>query len=431
MSDSNERVLAVSDLTPPKYLLAVRDYLRTHEPEMWSWFASGEARAEYVKATRLDLLKSTYRLDEAAHPEVHHEAAAAAERLGLDCPVFLYQSQESTALNAMQFHVPGEAHVVLTGPVLKTLDAMELRCLFGHELSHALLWSWDEGSLLVADRILGAMANHPNADDSHRVSHYRFSRYSEIFADRGALLASHDLAAAIRSLVKMHTGLTEVSAEAYVQQAEEILGGTEARLGSPELDEQKEVKSEGLTHPESFIRARALHLWAHDGEASGEDRTNATIERMIEGPLEFATVDLLEQVRLTDLTRRFFDAVLAPRWLQTDAMRACVGLFFVDYSWPAPSAEFPEKIAQELSFDDAKLRDYFLYLLLDLLIADPELDDAPLAWFLQVADQFGGGARLEELVNKELRVSKRVLTRIRKETGHLIAGAAALAAKGG
>ena len=51
------------------------------------------------------------------------------------------------------------------------------------------------------------------------------------------------------TLVKMTTGLTEVDADSYVRQAEEIFS-------------KDSVQANQLTHPESYIRARALMLWA-------------------------------------------------------------------------------------------------------------------------------------------------------------------------
>jgi len=52
---------------------------------------------------------------------------------------------------------------------------------------------------------------------------------------------------AISSLIKVQTGLVDAQAESYLKQSEEIFG-------------QAEIKTEGLTRPESFIRARALKL---------------------------------------------------------------------------------------------------------------------------------------------------------------------------
>lgn len=389
-------------LTPPAYLIAIRDYLRTHEPDLWRWFTSQESRTEYDKAMRLDLLKATYRLDAEAHPNVHREAREAAERLGLEDPITLYQSQEASDLNAMLYHIPGEAHVVLTGPVLRTLDDAELRCLFGHELSHALLWGHDDGSLQVTDRILAAMAHDSNSEPSHVETHLRFRRYVEIYCDRGSYVASQNVDATVSTLIKMKTGLSEVSPAAYIKQADEIFkdGG---------------VQPEGFTHPENYIRARALHLFALE-----EPDTEAQVARMVEGAPHLETLDILSQARCSVWTQGLFDHLFEPGWMRTSSMLATASLFFEGYQPQKPDPA----LFDQLVFEDDKLRDYYLYVLLDFLIADPELEDTPLALFVTLSERFGATDRLCELVHKELKVQKRVISRIRKEASAMLEQAA-------
>ena len=67
-------------------------------------------------------------------------------------------------MNAFLAWIPGEAHVVLKGPVLSSLRPGELRAILGHELSHAILYDLDEGAYLVAGQVLQAMAGDANAD---------------------------------------------------------------------------------------------------------------------------------------------------------------------------------------------------------------------------------------------------------------------------
>src|SRR6266481_3765599 len=93
-------------LQPLPYHLELRDYLKSHERELWNWFASAQAKADYTENLRLELLKSTYRLDADGH----------------DIPVTLYQAQNSPQLNAALFYIPGRGHIVFSGPVFHAVE---------------------------------------------------------------------------------------------------------------------------------------------------------------------------------------------------------------------------------------------------------------------------------------------------------------------
>src|SRR5262249_32980694 len=137
-------------------------------------------------------------------------------------PVTLYQAQNSPQLNATLFFLPGEGHVVFSGPMLTLLNAQELKSVIGHELAHYHLWARDNSEFHIADRLLQAVANDPRAAASHEQTARRFQLYTEIFADRGSLCVTNDLQAVVCSLVKIETGLSQVSAQGYLKQAEEI-----------------------------------------------------------------------------------------------------------------------------------------------------------------------------------------------------------------
>ena len=136
-------------LQPLPYHLALRDYLKAEEAEVWRWFAGQRVRAEQAEAERFELLKSTYRMDRESQPAVYAAAEAAAGRLGLHVPITLYQAQNPAGLNASLAFVPDEAHIVLHGPVAARLSEPELRALLAHELSHLVLWRCGDGEHLI------------------------------------------------------------------------------------------------------------------------------------------------------------------------------------------------------------------------------------------------------------------------------------------
>jgi hypothetical protein len=320
----------------------------------------------------------------------------AKAKLGLDVPVTLYQSQTNRELNAALYFVPGEAHIVLQGGVLQLLDPAELRAVLGHELAHFVLWSGNDGRFLLTDRIAQAMAGDPRAEASHIESARLMRLYTEIYADRGALQVTGDTTSVISCLIKMQTGLAQVDATSYVRQADEIFA-------------HAKVKTEQLSHPEAFIRARAVMLWAE-----GAPGVDAEIARMIEGHVSLDKLDLTGQQRLTDFTRRWLQLFLRPVWFRTDAVRGQARLFFPDFDF-APEGHRDPQLLDELRGADPSVRDYFCYLLLDFMAVDPELEQEPMRAAFILASELAWDERLESLVVKELKLKKREAQQLRAE----------------
>src|SRR4051794_16645657 len=107
--------------TPTQYHRGIVSHLRGTEPGLWNWFASTRKRLEEADAVRLDLLKSTYRLEPTAQPKLYDLTNGVCESIGLNCRVTLYQAQTGIALNASLAYLPGEAHVILAGPLADVL----------------------------------------------------------------------------------------------------------------------------------------------------------------------------------------------------------------------------------------------------------------------------------------------------------------------
>jgi hypothetical protein len=392
-----------SRLAPLAYQREVVDYLKRTEPELWRWASSSQAKAEYAESIRTQLLKETYRLDPDAHPQLATSCAAVTRALGIDCPVTLYQSGGSEP-NAMLCYLPGEAHVIFAGPILSVLRGAEVDAVLAHELAHYRLWQDDAGEIHVADRLLSAAASDARAAPSHLQTAQRFQLYTEIYADRGALVGCGQLEPAVAALVKQQAGLVEVSAAAYLRQAEEIFTRFKG-------------KTEGVSHPETFVRARALRLW-HEGSAELDEWLAATIE----GGAALDELDLVGQARFAGLTRRFLAAVLQPRWLRTEATLAHARQFFADF---APAASPDGTLIAELGRGDASTREFLGYLLLDFAAVDPDLEELPLAAALDWSARLGFADEFEKLAAKELGIGKRQLNRLKKDGASLLAKAEA------
>jgi len=384
-------------LSPLPYHDDIVRCLRSEEPEVWQWASSAQAREEHASTVRKELLKETYRLDADAHPELHRHCSAAAQRLGLRVPVTLYQAGDG-AMNASLYYLPGEAHVVFTGPVLERLQGAELEAVLGHELAHHLLWELEDGAYHAADRVLTLALNDSRASTSHAQTARLFRLYTEAFADRGGAVACGGLGPAVTALVKIQTGLADVSAANYLKQADEICmpgkSSTEAR-----------------THPEVFIRARALRLWCE-----ADPTADPWLTDTLEGPLSLDTLDLLGQLRLTELTQRVLAQLLQPGFMHSEGLLAHARRFFPDFK---PDATRDASVPISISAATGT-HDYMAALLMDFAVADRELDDVPLAAALETAHWLGVADAFERLALKDLRLPKRQFNKIKAEADNLL-----------
>lgn len=389
---------------PLPYHREVVALLKETEPELWLWASSAEVRAEAAEEARRALLKANYRFDRAGHADLVDRAEKVAVRLGIAEPVTMYQAAGGGGSNAMLCHLPGEAHIVFFGPILSVLKGAEIDSVIAHELAHHRLWQTNNWEFRNAERLLFAAANDSRAAASHAQSARRFALYTEIYADRGALAGSEDLEGTVAALLKTETGLPEVSVAGYFRQAEEIFA-------------RGETTTEGVQHPETFIRVHALKLWAEK-----DPTLEGWLSEAIEGIQRLDELDLVGQHRVSLLTRRLLEQLLRPAWFQTPAVLAHACSFFADFS-PARSTD--DSVWASLSSQDAATREYLCYLLLDFAVIDPELENIPLAAALERSRQLGIAEQFEKLLLKELEIGKRALNKLKKEADGILERASA------
>lgn len=377
--------------------------LRRHESEAWSWASSAAARSDRAQEVRSFLLQHTYRLDAHAHPQLHACCAAAAARLGVTAAITLYQGSEQQA-NASLLYLPGEAHIVFNGSLLERLAGAELEAVCGHELAHYLLYERDDGAWFTASRLLGMAHDDGRSDASLRETARLFSLYTEAFADRGGAVACGALEPAVAALVKSQTGLASVSAASYLRQADEICAALAAR-------------SDAVSHPEVFVRARALRLWceAHDaGDALAAADAESWLRAVLEGALELDALDLLGQHRLTELTRRVIGQFIRPPALRSSVLLAWARRFFPD----AQAADAPDpSLRDELA---SGAHDYVAAVLLDFAVADRSLEDVPLAQAIVLARDLGLPEAFEKLAMRALNMTRRQFSKARGEADALL-----------
>jgi hypothetical protein len=257
---------------------------------------------------------------------------------------------------------------------------------------------------MVTEQILTALTHDPLADTPHFASARLLALYNEIFCDRGALMVAVDPLTVISMLLKVETELDDVSPESFLRQAEEVLS-------------HEGIKTEGLSHPEAFIRARAIKLWAD--QVPDVDRQ---IELLLEGRPALNNLDLLTQRKVSGLTRRLLDTLLSRRWMQTELVLAHARLFFEDYVPPEDLLEDPA-LAEDLRTEDRPMQEYYGYLLLDFVTADRELEELPFAAALVLSEKLGLKEPFMEIAKRELRLRKKQLETIDQDKEKLLAKA--------
>jgi peptidase M48-like protein len=331
------------------------------------------------------LLRHAYRLDPAGHPQPHAAVARAAMALGVTVPVDLFAFEGARGNNAELVFVRERPVIALSGDTLNLLDPEELCAVAGHELAHYVLWTADGGRHLAASRLLDAAETDARTDAEYLETARRLRLATELFADRGALVSCGSLTTALRSLLKLATGLAQVDPDGYLRQAAEV------DLSGP---------SAGSSHPETVLRAWALQKWGQYGDAAEPD-----IARALAGQLDLNALDILDQDRLRTVTQVLIGALLAYEDMRTEDVVDHAGQFGVQVGADAQLDLSVDELAPET-------RRYLAAVLLDFATVDVELGVDGLARVFRLARRAGLSAELDKLVATELALTDRERSKI-------------------
>lgn len=378
------------------YHLVTTEYFKQQE-KLWQFFAHHTYKEDHLKSFKIDLLKNTYQFEESADPELFKKVQAAKEKLNLSLPVFLYQAQNTEDMNATIAYINNEAHIVFSGKILQFLNEEEVQAIIAHELSHVQLYCQAGGEVEITDRIMNAISNHYSCTPPYYETARLFKLYTEIFCDRGAYLVTGNCDAIITSLVKISTGLQKVNAESYIKQAEEI------------FSLESETKTMGFSHPENFIRARAIWLWH-----SKNNEADAEIKKMIEGNINIEELDLFKQKHISEITERLIKLILHPEWMQTEQTLALAKQYFPNFTLK----QIPDKIElkDHLEHLHSTLSEYFSYIMYDFISADKNLEDIPLGYCFYMAEELKLDNALAATVKKERKLSEKKVAALKKQS---------------
>jgi Zn-dependent protease with chaperone function len=217
------------------------------------------------RAMRLLFLASSVRASEQQFPDLYQMMLDGCYILDLPRVPELYITQ-TPLVNAMALGMD-KPFIVLNSGLVELMDPEEIRFVIGHELGHVLSGHAVYNTMLynlilLAQRLalvpfawIGLKAVIWGLEEWHRKA--------EMSCDRAGLLATQDVDAARRSLMKLAGGrrLSELSSDEFHRQAREYDAVPDVRESLLKL-----LQLQGTTHPFAVVRFAELDRWADEGE---------------------------------------------------------------------------------------------------------------------------------------------------------------------
>ncbi len=217
----------------------------------WVSKREGQVRS-LLDARRGELLGNTVCVTAELVPEVHAAFRDCVELLtgtGQSGDLYVQQSHD---YNANVFSDGHRFDVVVNSGLLEDFSADELKFVLGHELGHVL---YEHSRLPVSEML----ADSDNLQAEEAVLLLRWSRASEISADRIGLLCAGHLTVAVTALFKTMSGLKGMESDAILRsfrkQYDELQTHQRERGG---------VSGWARTHPLMAVRFKALEMSALD-----------------------------------------------------------------------------------------------------------------------------------------------------------------------
>jgi Zn-dependent protease with chaperone function len=217
------------------------------------------------RALRLMFLASSVRASQDQFPDLYQAMLDGCYILDLPRVPELFITQ-TPLVNAMALGMD-KPFIVLNSGLVELMDPEEIRFVIGHELGHVLSGHAVYNTMLynlilLAQRLalvpfawVGLKAVIWGLEEWHRKA--------EMSCDRAGLLATQDVEAARRSLMKLAGGrrLAELSSDEFHRQAREYDAVPDVRESLLKL-----LQLQGQTHPFAVVRFAELDRWADDGE---------------------------------------------------------------------------------------------------------------------------------------------------------------------
>ncbi|MGE0766329.1 MAG: hypothetical protein AB7L90_07680 [Hyphomicrobiaceae bacterium] len=375
-------------LEPFAYHLAIADRLERAEPHLWRWFQAEHIGDRYRDLTRADLQERATRLpNRGANGERYAMAETACQRLDIESPVALFRLPAAATPGAHLVFMPDEVAIALAGNIVERItNEEELLAILGREIARFRFYKVGDGRLHIATRLLRWLVGQEGCPPEIAETSRRFKLMTEVYCDRGGLIACGSRAAAVRILFKARG---DIDAEAAAIAADACLEQTDGQIAAGSDERPSRAP------PEIAARARAL---AQSTPPTAND-PRSDVAELISGPIDLATLDLLDRDALGALTNAILDRVLYDADTVRPAALAHAREIVPDYE-PARAVTPLERPARALAENAAE---YLAFLLLDFATVDGARLGTTLPVAAAAADELGIGARFREIARQELR----------------------------
>lgn len=371
----------------------VKEYFK-NQVKTWEFFEKIQQNKEEFEKFKLELLQNAYRFPK--DHQLYQLLSKVLEKISINQEITFYQAQYLPNSNASVAISPDEAHIVFSGDILKQLNDEELLATIAHEIGHLYLLSIEDKEYEIAERIITTIANDFRAEIEYVNTARKFNLFTELFCDRISYKVTGNIDSVISALVKITTRLEEVSVASYIKQAEEIL--------------TKDVKSKGISHPEVFIRTRAIDLFSRK-----EDDFESKIINLIEDLIDIDKLDLFEQSLIYELSLSIVERFIKPNWIQSDTILALARQYHPDIKKYVQSKSSEYFLSNIQKFTDST-KDYLSYILIDFIKADKDLEDAPLYYAYIFSQEIGIVQSFEKTYKKEFKLSDKAFQDLIKKS---------------
>lgn len=394
MSDSS--TVAVPEI--PSWLQRVCRLLEDEYPGMWQRFAAESGQAEVREAVNLDLLRSAEPLPEPNHPELYERARSLAETLDLDArDLCLYRSKQAEPAARAAVAADPLVPRIIFNMTFESVGDGGPDFLLAHELAHVKLWNVNEGRLLVALQMLSAAGCQDHAAPVFRQTLRVFSDLVEIWCDCVATALTGSVEPLL--VAGEPAARVEIERQAALRQASVQLRSADGRPGQP-LD--------------LAGRLAAVRIWQAAAGTAWQ-----TITDSLRTTDSLAGLDLPGQQAVARITRNLIRRIGEPKWMRNEASLAMARQYFADFG----ADEFGRAATEPAGDPGPWWESYLLFVLLDFVTANRQLQEPALAHVLGLADEADCGEACRELARRELRLRKKQIEQIENNRQQLFAEA--------
>lgn len=360
--------------------------------KMWAFFSNPKKRTNDIIEYKQELLKNTYKYTKETHAVLYANIVKIQQKIGLqNLNITAFQSQGFENANAGIVVFENECFLIFSGNIIDIMSPEELETVIAHELAHCLFYKLENGQMEIADTIINAIGNNFNSEPVYLETARRFKLYTEIFCDRIALEVSSNQNAMVSGLLKITTHTQNLDVSEYLKQIDEI------------LTLEPNSKTNQNTHPEIYIRAKAINLWYKK-----EEKASEIIDKLVDNHPHLDKLDLLQQKRLNELTFVIIHLLLKPNWMKTTLTLSHAKQFKSDFVQDKSAVINQELIEQVLSWHDS-VHEYLCYVLFDFCKVDSVIEIPAIGWCLQFSEDLQMKDIFKKIITRELKLSAKRL----------------------